>query len=494
MAIKCIAEVTVVDETDIDSLVTWFKWSSSATLPSAPTTTQTSQSVSGWQVTEPGISTDADAAGYVYAVVQTRWKDGSCTWGSVSMSASFEAAKRAWNKAASAHDIATQASTDISRTNERIELLAEEVTLKSSGSGTSVVTEGAATAALDALAVYGKSVQDGTPTPSAPVPIQSVESPSIRVTDSGGTVRSTTPIPLQGHQMRSLPDGTRDELAVDADGRVSMTQRVTQTTQAITDGVSGTVGTDVMSSTGAIADGATVLYHGAESTIDLGTIDMPEVQDGDTVEVIASVTPSIDCVWYTSQELADEAARRAASIALTADGVRTEVSDQVRDLNTQISQTARDVTIMFNQLIYGDNDAPPDEQDQINQTIMQAFDALGLTQDGLEELRTFVRVTTDEQNTPYLLMGSESSPVMMALTNSMLEFRHGDERLAYIEVIFENDEFKESRFHIQKAMIDEVLQFGSETDTAVGGYWQWFERANGNLALKWVDISSGDGA
>lgn len=37
---------------------------------------------------------------------------------------------------------------------------------------------------------------------------------------------STTPIPLDGHALRSLPDGTHDELRVDADGNVTLVQRV----------------------------------------------------------------------------------------------------------------------------------------------------------------------------------------------------------------------------------------------------------------------------
>ena len=99
MAVKQQAEVTLTDYSDASSIVCWYKISTSATLPSAPTTTQTSQTVSGWQKTEPTIASDADAAKYVYSCWQTNWGDGSCEWGDVSMSASFEAAKRAWNKA-----------------------------------------------------------------------------------------------------------------------------------------------------------------------------------------------------------------------------------------------------------------------------------------------------------------------------------------------------------------------------------------------------------
>lgn len=47
-------------------------------------------------------------------------------------------------------------------------------------------------------------------------------------------VETVTPIDLDGHELRSLPDGTRDELTVGADGRVTLVQRVgTATVSAV---------------------------------------------------------------------------------------------------------------------------------------------------------------------------------------------------------------------------------------------------------------------
>lgn len=43
-------------------------------------------------------------------------------------------------------------------------------------------------------------------------------------------VESVTPIPLDGHTLRSLPNGIRDEVAVDERGHVTLTQRVGETT------------------------------------------------------------------------------------------------------------------------------------------------------------------------------------------------------------------------------------------------------------------------
>lgn len=110
---------------------------------------------------------------------------------------------------------------------------------------------------------------------------------------------TTTPIDLQGNMLASLPDGTRDELHVDSVGRVWIEKRVGHTTQAVTDGVTGTVGTDVLSSTGLIADDADVWYKQATSqTIDLGYIIPPAIPSESVVTVSASLTPEFTLEWW----------------------------------------------------------------------------------------------------------------------------------------------------------------------------------------------------
>lgn len=94
-----------------------------------------------------------------------------------------------------------------------------EFTFSDSGSGESVQTANS-TQLLD-LTIYGKSMQDGTPTPENPIPVQIVEAPIGLQT--GETV---TPIDMQGHTLAGLPDGTRDELDIDAAGVKTITQNV----------------------------------------------------------------------------------------------------------------------------------------------------------------------------------------------------------------------------------------------------------------------------
>ena len=101
MGVKAASEVTVYDQTDAVALVTWYHSDTSATAPSAPTTTDASVTPTGWSKAEPSISSDGDLTKYVYSCLQTVWGDGTCDWGEVTLSSSFEAAKRAYNKALS---------------------------------------------------------------------------------------------------------------------------------------------------------------------------------------------------------------------------------------------------------------------------------------------------------------------------------------------------------------------------------------------------------
>jgi len=91
-------------------------------------------------------------------------------------------------------------------------------------SGTSITLSNAAKSKLHGLTVDGKAVQDGTPTPSSPVPVEVVEPvDGVFGISIDGVV---TPIDLQGNVLASLPDGTKDVLTVDSTGAVTLEKRV----------------------------------------------------------------------------------------------------------------------------------------------------------------------------------------------------------------------------------------------------------------------------
>ena len=67
-----------------------------------------------------------------------------------------------------------------------------------------------------ALTVDGRSTQVGTPTPDAPVPIESVEGVELHASADGTTDYGGWPVTLDldGHALRSLPYGLKDTLAL----------------------------------------------------------------------------------------------------------------------------------------------------------------------------------------------------------------------------------------------------------------------------------------
>ena len=104
MAVKARDQVTVTDLTDIDHITTYYQLSTSATKPAKPTV---ATPASPWQTTEPGYTEGSTL--YLYTCIGSYFKDGSFEYGEVSLSASFEAAKLAYNRAVSALSTANAA-------------------------------------------------------------------------------------------------------------------------------------------------------------------------------------------------------------------------------------------------------------------------------------------------------------------------------------------------------------------------------------------------
>ena len=143
------------------------------------------------------------------------------------------------------------------------------------------------------ITVYGASDQNGEPTPETPVAIESVTSVAI----TNGTW-SCAPN-LLGNEVRSLPCGVSDTLDLAADGTVTLTQNVGVTTTAASDGIEGEVGEDVLSTTGEIVDGATVLYVLSDPIIiGLPPVDpLPDAAEGDTYTLTSVVQTEMTVKW-----------------------------------------------------------------------------------------------------------------------------------------------------------------------------------------------------
>ena len=79
------------------------------------------------------------------------------------------------------------------------------------------------------LTIDGAYKQDGTPSPEAPVPIQVIENPILKVTGADMSAAGTSlPITLHAEHpyLAALPDGTHDEIVIDKYGNASLVARV----------------------------------------------------------------------------------------------------------------------------------------------------------------------------------------------------------------------------------------------------------------------------
>lgn len=174
--------------------------------------------------------------------------------------------------------------------------LSPKASTELSATGEPVTLSDADAVALRGVAVDGDTTQDGEPTPADPVPLVGVEPTAIVVTATDGTAQ-TVALPA-GILLDRLPDGTADSMAVASDGTVTVTKRTARTTTAATQGIEGDVGYDVLSSTGEIADGATVLY-GLDTPTEAtaGTVTMPTASEGATVAVTGA--GALTAAWMT---------------------------------------------------------------------------------------------------------------------------------------------------------------------------------------------------
>lgn len=146
-----------------------------------------------------------------------------------------------------------------------------------------VTVDDACTQAPIFLRFNGVSRQDGTPSVNKPVEVQVVTAPIIKVSgaDQGKAESVAITLPDEHPYLASTPDGTADQVTIDTYGNVTLTASVGKTTTATTDGITATVGTDALSSTGTLADGATVYYNlTLGKNYSLGEVDLPALKKG----------------------------------------------------------------------------------------------------------------------------------------------------------------------------------------------------------------------
>ena len=149
--------------------------------------------------------------------------------------------------------------------------------------GERVHVEDAYTTEPREVVIRNEYVQNGTPTPDNPIEIETLSAVDLCVSGADTSSYITNSLILtdaEGNPVEvcpPLPDGIQDKLVLtdngDGTAAVSVYKVSKSTTTAATDGVTATVGVNALSSTGEIANGATVIYKLATpQTINCGTI------------------------------------------------------------------------------------------------------------------------------------------------------------------------------------------------------------------------------
>ena len=121
------ATITVAKERDIASVWNFYQLSTSTTAPAAPTeaqgqtfinTTPKPTAIGNWKTTEPSYT--SGSTNFMYVTELTAFTDGTVSWSLVSKSASYEAAKLAYNEAQNAKDVINNVAEGINSRGEQL--------------------------------------------------------------------------------------------------------------------------------------------------------------------------------------------------------------------------------------------------------------------------------------------------------------------------------------------------------------------------------------
>lgn len=303
-----------------------------------------------------------------------------------------------------------------------------------------------------------------------PSGVNSIEDLSICI---GSAEATATPleVDLGDNVLRSLSDGTRDELNIDEYGNMVVTKRVSD-------------------------DGETALDP--EQTIVIGQINLPELpEDGAAVYADATVSAEVKMEYWTlvGDKLAEatedannalDSANDAVSVAEDASSSVQSIQASIELINASIEQLVTDEngTSLMTQTsngwtfnIGGLQNSVEEAATDINEVKGEIGELNNLAQqtsnlaNDLAEKTAYINMTQDETGAPSLELGKQDNPFKVRITNTGIDFIQGTEKIAYIT---------NRQLYIQSSVVTDEMKIG-----ATSGFI-WKKRGNGNMGLRWV--------
>lgn len=183
MTVKATAQITLSSVIDVKATYRYYLLQSSTlTKPAKPSTFPPA---STWGDVEPSYVDGSTNS--LYFVDCTVFCDDTFNYSEVSLSSAYEAAKAAYNKAVNAQNGVNNLTTRVTNAELEIDKQAGEISLrvtrnevvlspKITGNQTQLVQISNALAnSIENIKIYGKTTQDGTPTPDTPIDLVSVD-------------------------------------------------------------------------------------------------------------------------------------------------------------------------------------------------------------------------------------------------------------------------------------------------------------------------------
>lgn len=347
-------------------------------------------------------------------------------------------------------------------------------------------------------------------------------------------VSTTALIPMQGYELRSLPDGTRDELTISPDGHVTMTQRVGVSERTTVDGVNSVTGgfkgnwnlPDGIDN--ATAGSVTCMCDKLESYQQTDTTFVAKDNVVKVCRTSATSTPMKAFIHFTSNMTNTEQFNSrlseiggvtvtyplaeaqvidlgtidmpelmsrctievVAALTPTIDATwwnarGREVWEESARLRSQIQIAADGIRSEVSETYVANDDL----KDYIKQSVLtqtaegirgEIATAQSDASDALSQigtLTTFAEVV-QEGNESVLRLGSSASPITGRFSNEKLSFLYKEEGTeASEEVAYIAGSNGVGELHVTTAVVETEMKFGQ---------WAWFVRKNGNLALRWA--------
>lgn len=287
------------------------------------------------------------------------------------------------------------------------------------------------------------------------------------------------PVDLNGNQLCSLPDGTRDELFINRIGIPVITKRIEH------DDLTAPLDKEITHTLSKLElpeifqNGATIVANTTFVTnisVKYWTTSGSEIADAqntadDAQDIANKAQGSADAAGSKANDNADKILQSEASIEILKNSILNLVTD--KNGSSLMTQTSDGWTFNMSSITESIEGANA-EIDNLDGRVNSTDEALKITNElveGVLEKTAYINFNTDENGDPCIELGKKDSSFKVQITNTSVNFMENKNKIAYVS---------NQNLYIERAIIKTDLQIGEPSGFA------WRVRSNGNMGLRWI--------